>query len=150
MLTATKSRKALAIVGVVGAASLSLAAAGCGDDDDETTAATTATTTATGATGATGAEGGGETVAISETDFALDPDSVDVKAGEVTFDVTNDGETLHNLEIEGGAVEEELSDDLAPGDSGQLSVELEAGTYEMYCPIGDHADQGMTGEVTVE
>jgi uncharacterized cupredoxin-like copper-binding protein len=144
-----KSRRRLATVLVLGAAALSLAAAGCGDDDDETTAVTP-TTTETGATGPTGAAGGGETVDISETEFALDPDSVDVKAGSVTFNVTNDGEIVHNLEVEGNGVEETLPEDLAAGDSGELTVDLEPGSYEMYCPVGNHADQGMTGEITVE
>ena len=35
-----------------------------------------------------------------------------MKAGSVTFDVTNDGATVHNLEIEGNGVEE-VTDDLA-------------------------------------
>ena len=70
-------------------------------------------------------------------------------AGSVTFDISNDGQTLHNLEIEGNGVEE-VSDDLEAGDTTQLTVDLEPGTYEMYCAIGDHRDQGMEGEVTVE
>ena len=146
----SKPRRRLATVLVLGAAALSLAAAGCGDDDDDETTAVTPTTTETGATGPTGAAGGGETVDISETEFALDPDSVDVKAGSVTFNVTNDGEIVHNLEVEGNGVEETLPADLAAGDSGELTVDLEPGTYEMYCPVGNHADEGMTGEITVE
>jgi uncharacterized cupredoxin-like copper-binding protein len=145
-----KPRHHLATVLVLGAAALSLAAAGCGDDDDGDTTAVTPTTTETGATGPTGAAGGGETVDISETEFALDPDSVDVKAGSVTFEVTNDGAIVHNFEVEGNGVEEALPEDLAAGDSGALTVDLEPGTYEMYCPIGNHADDGMTGEISVE
>ena len=36
------------------------------------------------------------------------PDDPAVKPGEVTFDVTNDGETVHNLEVEGPGEEAEL------------------------------------------
>ena len=118
---------------------------GCGDDDDEgeTEAATEATSTA--------AAGGGETVNISETDFALDPSDPTVKAGTVTFNVANDGETTHNLEVEGPNGESELEQDLAPGESGQLTVDLsKAGTYEMYCPVDDHKGDGMEGEITVQ
>ena len=141
----------LATIAVLGVAALSLLAAGCGDDDDETAATTTpATTGATGDTGATGKAGGGNTVDISETDFALDPSEVTVKEGEATFNVTNDGQTLHNLEIEGNGVEETLPQDLGPGDSGSLKLDLAAGDYEMYCPVGDHREQGMEGTVTVE
>jgi uncharacterized cupredoxin-like copper-binding protein len=125
--------------------------AGCGDDDDEgdTEAATEATSTATAGGG--GGGGGGETVDISETDFALDPSNPTVKAGTVTFNVANDGETTHNLEVEGPNGESELEQDLAPGDSGQLTVDLsKPGTYEMYCPVDDHKGDGMEGEITVQ
>jgi plastocyanin len=126
------------IAGVIGLA-------GCGDD--ETTASSTATTEETTASGG----GSGESVAISETEYALDPADPSVSAGTVTFDVSNDGEITHNLEVEGPNGEVELDQDLAAGDSGTLEVDLsEPGTYEMYCPIGDHRDQGMEGEITVE
>ena len=152
-IPATGRRARLAVLTVTGVAALSLVAAGCGDDEEEPTVATTTPTTTTGATGGTGptgAAGGGESVDISETDFALDPDEVTAKAGTVTFKVTNDGDTVHNLEVEGNGVEEELPQDLSPGDSGALTVDLEPGDYTMYCPVGDHREQGMEGTVTVE
>jgi plastocyanin len=138
-------RKLLVLIAV--AAPLALAA--CGEDDDETTTAATeeATTTTEASGGAAG--GGGETVEISETEFALEPPEATVAAGEVTFAVTNDGSTTHNLEVEGSGVEE-VSETLEPGASTDLAVQLEQGTYEMYCAIGTHREQGMEGEVTVE
>jgi len=133
-----------------------LALAACGDDDDdettaasETTTETTETTTEEAASGG-GGGGGGETVDVSLTDFAIDPANPTVPAGSVTFAVANDGATVHNLEIEGNGVEEELEPDLQAGDSGELTVDLQPGTYEYYCPIGSHAAQGMEGELTVE
>ena len=127
------------------AAVVAALAVGCGDDD-ETTASSTSTGTET-----TADASGGETVAVSETEYAIDPADPTVKAGTVTFEVTNDGEITHNLEIEGPSGEQELEPDLAPGDSGTLEVDLsEPGSYEWYCPIGDHRDQGMEGEITVE
>jgi plastocyanin len=133
-----------------------LALAACGDDDDdggETTAAaettTEDTTTETTTEEPAGGGGGGETVDVSLKDFSIDPADPTVKAGTVTFAVSNDGETVHNLEIEGDGLEEELSSDLSAGDSGDLTVDLQPGTYEWYCPIGNHRDLGMEGEVTV-
>ena len=67
----------------------------------------------------------------------------------MTFDVTNDGQTVHNLEVEGNGVEE-VTDDIEPGGTAQLAVDLEPGTYEMYCAIGNHRELGMDGTVTVE
>ena len=60
----------------------------------------------------------------------------------------NDGSVDHALEVEGGGVEEE-TDTIAPGESGELTVELAAGTYELYCPIGNHREQGVEGSVEV-
>jgi uncharacterized cupredoxin-like copper-binding protein len=126
------------------------ALAACGGDEGEPTIAAPTTTAEEGATGATGAQGAAQEVDVSETEFAIDPANPKVKAGTVTFNVSNDGEIVHNLEVEGNGIEEELEQDLQPGDSGELTVDLEPGTYEWYCPIDDHAEQGMEGELTVE
>ena len=132
---------ALAVAGV-------LALAGCGDDD-ETTASPTETTSTEDASASGG--GGGETVAVSLTDFAIDPQDPTLQAGTVTFDVSNDGEVVHNLEVEGPNGEAVLPEDLQGGESGTLEVDLsEPGTYTWYCPVGDHAAQGMEGEIAVE
>jgi plastocyanin len=135
-----------------------LALAACGDDDDddgETTAVapettTEETTTEEAAGGGGGGGGGGETVDVSLTDFAIDPPNPTVAAGTVTFAVSNDGNAPHNLEVEGNGVEEELPADLSGGESGELTVDLQPGTYEWYCPVGNHAAMGMEGELTVE
>jgi plastocyanin len=146
MGVATGIKVGVALAAVAGA----LALAGCGDDDDdETTASPTETATETTDSGG-GGGGGGETVAVTETDFAIDPANPTVQAGTVTFEVTNDGAAPHNLEVEGQGVEAVLDQDLAAGESGTLEVDLEPGTYEWYCPVGDHAAQGMEGELTVE
>jgi uncharacterized cupredoxin-like copper-binding protein len=114
--------------------------AGCGGDENN------GTTTAGGTTQGTGEQ----TVDVSETDFKLDPSNPTVQAGTVSFKVTNDGEVDHNLEVEGPEGEQELEQDLAPGESATLTVDLSTpGTYEFYCPIGGHRDAGMEGEITV-
>jgi len=140
-------RKSLALIAIV----IPLALAACGDDDDDdTSAATTETTTEETTTDdAAQTGGGGEELTISETEFALDPADPTVAAGEVTITATNDGATVHNLEVEGDGVEE-ITDDLDPGQSGELKLDLAPGEYEMYCAIGTHAAQGMEGTLTVE
>ena len=129
-----------------------LIAAGCGDDDEEGSgggpAASTTTTGAETAAGGDGASGGGAT-AVSLTEFAIDPANPEVKAGTTTFAVTNDGSAPHALEIEGNGVEEE-TEVLEGGGSAELTVDLEPGEYEWYCPVGNHAAQGMEGTLTVE
>ncbi len=120
--------------------------AGCGGDDDEGDEGTEASEAST-----TAATGAGGTVNLSGTDYKLDPSDPTVKAGEVTFVLKNDGQTAHSIEVEGPNGEAELEQDLGPGESGQLKVDLsEPGTYEFYCPVDDHKGLGMTGEVTVQ
>jgi uncharacterized cupredoxin-like copper-binding protein len=137
----------LTLVLVVGA----LGVAGCGGGSDSSSSSTAAETTSTDQA-ATGGGGGGaaQAVNVSETDFKLDPADPTVKAGSVTFNVTNDGQTTHSLEVEGPDDEQSLPNDLAPGDKGSLTVDLsKPGTYEWYCPIANHRDLGMEGQLTV-
>ena len=90
---------------------------------------------------------GGPTISL--TDFALEPADVSVEdGGTTTFRVVNDGQTDHALEIEGGGIEEE-TDVLSPGHSAELTAELDDGEYELYCPVGNHRDQGMEGTLVV-
>jgi plastocyanin len=122
---------------------LALFVTGCGDDDDDS-AATEATTTEEAAAG-----GGGAT-SVSMTEFAFDPSDLTASEGGV-IEVTNDGEIPHNLTVEG---QDLATSDLESGASQQLplgnGITLPAGNYEIICTIGDHAEQGMTGTLTVE
>jgi uncharacterized cupredoxin-like copper-binding protein len=143
-MLSTRRFVALAAIG----AAIAVPIAGCGDDDEDNGAGA-ATSVATQASTTT-AGGGGETVGMSLTDFALNPADATVKPGTVTFDVTNDGQTTHALEVEGPGEEVE-TEDLSPGDSAKLTVDLsKPGTYEMYCPVDDHRGMGMEGEITVK
>ena len=105
--------------------------------------------TSTAASTTESSSGGGESVDISETEFKLDPSDPTAKAGSVTFAVSNDGGTVHDLEIQGNGVEES-TDPIESGASDELTVDLEPGTYKIYCNIGDHEAQGMVGELTVQ
>jgi uncharacterized cupredoxin-like copper-binding protein len=125
-------------VAAVGAARAGLAIAGCGGDNNETSSAPAAPSA------------GGQTVNIGETEYKLDPSDPTVQAGTVSFKVTNDGTVDHSLEVEGPKGEQELEQNLAPGQSGTLTVDLsQSGKYEFYCPIDAHRERGMEGEITV-
>ncbi len=112
----------------------------------ETPEATDADATDADATPAVSAMG--ETVAVSLMEFAIDMPS-ELPAGPTTFEITNDGTIEHNFEVEGQGIEEELPENLAPGATGTLTVDLAPGTYEVYCPVGNHEDEGMRLELTV-
>jgi uncharacterized cupredoxin-like copper-binding protein len=149
-VTFTELRARRPVVALVTLAAVAgLAFAGCGDDDDDGDT-TTGVTGVTGTSGPAGAAKQSE-INVSETEFELTPANPTIQAGQATIEVSNDGETVHNLEVEGPNGEEELEDDLQPGETGTLEVDLsEPGTYEWYCPVGNHRDQGMEGEITVE
>jgi uncharacterized cupredoxin-like copper-binding protein len=116
---------------------LSFAGCGGGDDASDTT----------GAGGTTGG-GGGQTMDVAASDFMFAPADLTAEAGELTINLTNDGQSDHAIEIEGNGVEEE-SDTISPGDSTSFTVTLEDGTYEIYCPVDGHKDMGMVGTLTV-
>jgi uncharacterized cupredoxin-like copper-binding protein len=118
---------------------------GCGGDDEKDTGATAPA-------GETTTPGGSapKTVTVTETDFEIAPANPTVKAGTVNFKVTNKGKVEHNLEVEAPGGEVELAQNLQPGESRTLEVNLDkAGSYEWYCPVGNHRDVGMEGEVRV-
>jgi uncharacterized cupredoxin-like copper-binding protein len=112
---------------------------GCGGDDS-----------GNGGSGQT-SEGAAETIEVSLTDFAISPANPRVESGgQVEFRVRNDGETVHDLEVEGPGTKAKLASELDPGQSGTLTVDLsEPGGYEWYCPVGNHRENGMEGEITV-
>jgi uncharacterized cupredoxin-like copper-binding protein len=129
---------------------LALSACGGGDDTSSDTAAATTESTSTSTTASGGGGGGAaSSVDISETEYKLDPADPTAGSGNVTFNVSNDGGVTHALEVEGNGVEEE-TDDIQPGSSAKLSVDLQPGSYEIYCPIDDHKGLGMEGTLTVQ
>ena len=101
-----------------------------------------------------------KTVLIKETEFKISPSSVTLsKPGTYAFKAENEGSTQHSLEIEGKGLkseegeggEAELEQTLNPGESGVLTVTFQKpGTYEMYCPVDAHEQEGMKGEVVVK
>ena len=103
-----------------------------------------------------GSSGGGggdnssvlQTIQISEKEYSLNASSITVpKAGTYAFEVTNDGQTAHALEIEesGGGKEEETAD-IQPGAKKTIEFTFSAGgSYEMYCPIDGHRQQAWKG-----
>jgi uncharacterized cupredoxin-like copper-binding protein len=90
-----------------------------------------------------------KTIEVKETEFALDPARITLdKPGTYVFKAVNIGAVVHSLEVEGKGIEEETPI-LDPGQSAELKVTLKAGTYEIYCPVGGHKEQGMEGTLTV-
>ena len=97
--------------------------------------------------------GGGETLAFSAPeDGSLKFDQsgdVTAKAGKVTVTFNNPSSVPHAVEIEGNGVESN-TETVTGGEAPPVEVDLKPGTYEFYCPVGDHEAAGMKGTLTVE
>ena len=126
-----------------------LLAAGCGDDEDEGGGGAASTPEATEEPAAAG--GGGEALTLTADpggDISWEPGELSAPAGSVTIKLVNESSVPHAVEVEGNGVEEE-SETITAGET-ELTVDLEAGEYTFYCPVGQHRQNGMEGTLTVE
>ena len=105
--------------------------------------------------------GGGDSIEATATEYAFDPATWTVTAGEeVTLTLTNDGNEEHEWALlsEEIASEADFTEDkviwemeAAVGASEQGTFTAPAaGTYQVVCVIPGHFDSGMEGTLTVE
>jgi plastocyanin len=142
------NRRFAALFAIGAAVAVPMVGCGGGDDNDTSNAATQAPPAST--TGGATAGGAG-TVSLAATEFKFNPSDPTVQSGEVTFNLKNDGRYPHSLEIEDvNGQDQEIEGDVSSGQSGTLKVNLPPGKYEFYCPVDNHREMGMTGEITVK
>jgi uncharacterized cupredoxin-like copper-binding protein len=124
-------------------------AAGCGDDD--------------GGDEASGDGDGGEEVNVVVSEFTVEPDPESVGAGEVTFVVDNQGGDIHEFLVvdadsaddlpvdDDGAFDEaafgedkvlDEVEDIESGDTAELTLDLEAGSYVLLCNVVEEEESG--------
>jgi uncharacterized cupredoxin-like copper-binding protein len=141
------TRRLVALFGIGAAVAVPIVGCGGSSNDNSTSNAAAQASTSGGA-----ATGAGGSVDLTATDFKFDPSDPTVKSGNVTFNMKNDGQVTHSLEIEDvtPGQDKELEGDVSPGSSGKLTVDLKPGKYEFYCPIANHKQMGMEGEITVK
>lgn len=111
---------------------------------------------------------GGEadvTVSLRDDAVELAPDTIE--AGSVTFAATNEGTVTHEIEVFAGDVDpstlpiennvastEGLTlvdeiEDITPGSTASLTVELVPGTYVVMCNLPGHFARGMVAVLEV-
>ncbi|MGZ4695014.1 MAG: cupredoxin domain-containing protein [Acidimicrobiales bacterium] len=109
-------------------------------------------------------------VSVSLVEHKIDPSNTKAKAGTVTFDIRNDGTETHEFLVvksdldpkalpldEEGAVDEkgeglefiDEREDIEPGGTAKLTVDLQPGKYVLLCNLEDHYSMGMATAFTV-
>jgi len=85
--------------------------------------------------------GGAETTAVVATDDACKPAKTDFTAGKITFDVQNKGSKATEMYVY-GQKDKFISEieNIGPGTSRRLTVDLKAGDYELACKPGQTGD----------
>ena len=86
-----------------------------------------------------------QTVAVTESEFKIVLATTTLKAGTVTFKITNSGAIPHDLAIVGGP----KSKLIAAHAMGTLTAKLKPGTVELYCSVPGHKAAGMDLKVKV-
>jgi plastocyanin len=92
------------------------------------------------------AENGRVNVDLLEYEIRM-PDTV--SAGKQVFAIINHGKENHSFRIKGDGLDIGMTEPLARGDTGQITVALQPGTYAITCPVDGHAGKGMTRTLTV-
>ena len=90
------------------------------------------------------------TVSVRLSEWKVELSRPAIGPGPVTFIVKNAGAIPHAFEVEGKGIEQETAQ-LAPGDSTTITLDLRAGDYEVYCPVGEgsHEKLGMKTKLHV-
>ena len=125
-----------------------LAVAGCGGDDEKSASSSSESTpTATEASG-----GGGQNITIAaDPNGALkfDKTTLTGKPGKITITMDNPSDIPHAVEVEGNGVNFE-GEVVGKGGKSVASGDVKAGTYDFFCPVGNHRAEGMEGKLTVK
>ena len=125
-----------------------LVLSGCGGGDSNSSESTSPSeTTSPSESTSSGPSQGTEVTAVEkEFSITLTPDTF--SPGTYTFNVENQGNFDHNLTIEGPGVDSEASPTIASGETAQLTVTLQKGSYELWCSVDSHKEEGM--DITID
>jgi uncharacterized cupredoxin-like copper-binding protein len=146
-----------ALLAVPALAALAAAAAGCSNTSNAQPPPAATATTATPTSGP---------VAVTLDEWKVAPSATTVKAGAVSFDVTNAGRLPHEMVVlkatkpaarlaadgtprlkETGHVGE--VGELQPGRTGRTTIKLAPGHYVLICNLPGHWTAGMRTDLTV-
>jgi plastocyanin len=110
------------------AAALAATLVACGGSDDD----------------ASGCTPGPKVTVGAEDDLKFDAESFETEAGCIEITYENNGSVAHTLLIKGKS-----GFKLSVGNVDTGTVELTAGTYELFCDIAGHEAAGMKADLSV-
>ena len=117
-------------------AALVLLAAGCGGHDRP---------------GGTVTAPAGGSVRLSAKEYSFDPSTIVVEgAGTLRVTLANRGTLAHNIKVEKDGRVLGGTPAFPAGETKSATVRLPKGTYDFLCTVGDHAELGMKGKLTVD
>ena len=88
-------------------------------------------------------------VQVTASEMKFEPAAITVPAGETTFQVRNGGTVIHEFEVFSGETLVDEVEDIVPGQTKDLTVNLETGEYTFVCMEPGHEEAGMKGTLTV-
>jgi plastocyanin len=91
----------------------------------------------------------GATVLVTVGENTLAVQQTSIAPGPTVFTITNTGKDVHNIFIDGPGVQQAAGSEIPVGATTSVTVNLQAGEYEIYCPMFDHRQRGETAQVTV-
>lgn len=117
-------------------AALVLLAASCGGDDEK---GRTVTAAASGS------------VRVVAKEYSFDPSDIVVRGpGTLRVTLVNDGSLAHNWKLFKEGRDLGGTPAFPSGQTKSAEVRLARGKYEFICTVGDHAELGMKGTLTVD
>ena len=119
---------------------------GCSGGEE---AGTTATASAAAPSSSATEAAEGETVTATEGEMFIELSEDSFSAGSYTFEVVNEGSGTHDFVVERDGNDVAGTENIAPGASTTLTVDLEPGEYVFYCSVANHRAMGMEVTVTV-
>jgi plastocyanin len=93
----------------------------------------------------------GQPVKVKATEYAFDPGNITIEGGggPTTIELENAGSLAHDLRVEKSSEDIGGTPIFTGGETKSAKVTLAPGEYEFLCSVGDHADRGMRGKLTV-
>jgi plastocyanin len=117
-------------------AALVLLVASCGGDDEK---GRTVTAAANGS------------VRVVAKEYSFDPSDIVVRSpGTLSVTLVNDGSLAHNWKLFKEGRDLGGTPAFSSGQTKSAEVRVARGRYEFICTVGDHAELGMKGTLTVD